>query len=373
MGLFDMFGAGGGGLDIQPQAQQVAVGGPVAGTVTFTGGTRAQKITSITVKLVVDTKSTQMTPQGPQQRSETRDVCPPATLTGAYQTQPRQAASFPFNFTLPAGMPSSTAGQITYRLHATADIDGEIDPGKSVELQVTGGAPMVQQGMPGQVAALAGQMPGQMGAMAGQIGAVAGQVGMLAGQMGAMPGQMPQQPMMSTPQPPQMGSVVMAQWQDGNWYPGKIVAVQNGMFGVDWDNPALGQSTWVQPMQVQVSPQMGAMPVAGMPVAGMPVAAAAMPVASMPMGKDPATQKGVAAPMQKDMSTQKKDFSTSKGGDASHKGALAVGAACIAQHANGNWYAGRVAALQNGMIGVDWDDPQLGESSWVGAHQIKPR
>jgi hypothetical protein len=50
---------------------------------------------------------------------------------------------------------------------------------------------------------------------------------------------------------------------------------------------------------------------------------------------------------------------------------VGMGQHVSAQHANGNWYPGRVAALQNGMVGVDWDDPNLGQSSWVHPHQVR--
>ncbi len=50
---------------------------------------------------------------------------------------------------------------------------------------------------------------------------------------------------------PAIGAPVHAQWQDGQWHPARVVAHQNGMVGVDWDNPALGQSSWVQPHQVR--------------------------------------------------------------------------------------------------------------------------
>jgi hypothetical protein len=36
---------------------------------------------------------------------------------------------------------------------------------------------------------------------------------------------------------------VLAQWTDGSWYPGKVVAFQNGQYQIDWDgNP---HAAWV--------------------------------------------------------------------------------------------------------------------------------
>jgi hypothetical protein len=61
-------------------------------------------------------------------------------------------------------------------------------------------------------------------------------------------------PMMGAPMaaPLGMGSMVMAQHPNNHqWYPGRVVAMQQGMIGVDWDDPSLGQSTWVQPGAVR--------------------------------------------------------------------------------------------------------------------------
>ena len=242
MGLFDMFGAGGGKGAIQPQSAHVSAGGALAGVVGFQGGSRAQQITNVTIKLVMDQTTMQMTQQGPRQSSQTRDVVPAQQVTGPFTSTPGQVQQFPFNLMIPAGVPNTTPGAVKYRLVASADIDGEIDPGANVEIQVVGGAP-VQAGMPGG-------MPGQMmpGAMPGQM--MPGQMmpGMMAGAMpGMMPGQMP----MAPAGPPQIGQQVMAQWQDGNWHPARVVAMQNGVIGVDWVAPKLGQSSWVQPHQVR--------------------------------------------------------------------------------------------------------------------------
>ena len=55
-------------------------------------------------------------------------------------------------------------------------------------------------------------------------------------------------------------------------------------------------------------------------------------------------------------------------------GGIAVGSMVMAQHPqNHQWYPGRVSAMQSGMIGVDWDDPAVGESSWVMPAVVQPR
>ncbi len=47
-----------------------------------------------------------------------------------------------------------------------------------------------------------------------------------------------------------VGSMVQAQWQDGNWYPAKVIAEQSGMVGIEWANPAMGGAAWVQASQI---------------------------------------------------------------------------------------------------------------------------
>ena len=330
MGLFDMFGAGGGKLGIQPQSSQVTPGGGLAGAVGFQSGSRPQQITSITLKLVLNETRIEQTPQGPQQRTHARDVVPPQTLSGPFTTTPGQTHPFTFNLAIPHGLPNSTPQLASYRLVAAADIDGEIDPGATVDIQVVGGSnPAMMGGMPGA-------MPGAM--------------------MGGMPGAMPGAMMGGMPAPVapvQIGSPVMGQWQDGQWHAGRVVAMQNGMFGVDWDNPALGQSSWLQPQQVQL---VGAM-------------MGSAPMMSPGMGAPPP-----AKPSHDPYSKQAHEVQAKSSHDPSGKqahAAPAIGAPVHAQWQDGHWHPARVVAHQNGMVGVDWDNPALGQSSWVQPHQVR--
>src|SRR5690606_14656012 len=97
------------------------------------------------------------------------------------------------------------------------------------------GQMMPGQGMPGQM--MPGQMPGQ--GMPGQM----------------MPGQMP-----GAQGGFQIGTRVMAQWQDGQYHPGRIQFAQNGMYYVDWEEAHLGQTTAVYPQQMQLHPQQHGAP-----------------------------------------------------------------------------------------------------------------
>ena len=341
MGLFDMFGAGGGSLTLQLQTPQVQPGGMLSGIVLFTGGTRAQNVTSIKVRLTV-TQQQPSVPGKPPAGSSTTNVVPEQTLSGPFQAQPGQQCPFQFSIQLPPQMIAEVRGQVDYRVSASADIPGEVDQHANADVQVMGGAmPGMGMGQPMMGQALMGQP--MMG-----------------------------QPMMQAPMgPPQMGQQVMGQHPMGGAYPGRVVALQNGMIGVDWDDPNLGQSTWLQPHQVQPMQQ---------PMMGQPMMGQQQPM----MGKDMSAQKGMM--QQKDMMHQK-DMAAHKPHDMNvHKGephkpgldphakggTFAMGANVVAQHPqHGGWFPGRVVGMQNGMIAVDWADPKLGASAWVAAHQVQ--
>ncbi|MDO9017838.1 MAG: sporulation protein [Deltaproteobacteria bacterium] len=142
MGLFDAFGVGGGNLSIEMQFAQAQAGGGLQGTVVFQAGKRAQQITNVTVKVTCTTQ--EKGPNGVQQRSQ--DVVGPLQVAGAFQTQPGQRYTMPFQAMLPGGLFSTTQGAVSYRLVANADIDGEVDPGAGMDLHVSG-APFMGQGM----------------------------------------------------------------------------------------------------------------------------------------------------------------------------------------------------------------------------------
>jgi hypothetical protein len=379
----------------------------------FTGGKRAQDITNIAIRMTLEQRGTRMTPQGPQPHTESREVVPRTVVTQAFSSTPGQPSSFPFQLTVPGGLPSTTQGAVTYHLRASADIDNEVDPGASQEVQVLGTGPAMAQGMPGQMMPgqgmpgqmmpgqgmpgqmMPGQMPGQgmpgqmMPGMAGMAGVAAGMAGM-AGQMmpgqgmpgQMMPGQMPGQGMPGQPMPGfQIGTRVMAQWQDGQFHPGRIQFAQNGMYYVDWEEAHLGQTTPVYPQQMQLHPQQHGAPQA----AGYAQQAVKQDMGKQGIKHDPyAAQASKQDPYAKGHVEKGGHDPYAKGAapgghdpyakGAAPGGALNVGAAVMAQHPqNQQWYPGRVAAVQNGMVGVDWDDEALGASSWVSPGAVQPR
>lgn len=223
MGLFDVFGAGGGTAAIQIAATMVGAGSSLEGNVVFTGGKRAQQITCVTMRVSQSTTSMHMTKEGPRQHTQSRDVVASFQIAGATTSAPGHAQAFPFSINIPLGAPPSQPGHVSYSLHANVDIPGEIDSGASVQLTVVGG--MQQPTQPMQP--MQGMQP--------------------MGYPQAMPLMPPMPPM-----PPQMGSFVVAQHPSGSWAPGRVTAMQSGMIGVDWDDPMLGASTWVSPAQVRV-------------------------------------------------------------------------------------------------------------------------
>ena len=351
MGLFDMFGAGGGSASFQLQSAMVQAGAALTGNIVFTGGSRAQQVTKITLKLTQETRSLQMTQTGVQPHTQTRDVVPVFQVVGGFRTTPGQPQAFPFQIPVPQGAPNTTAGQVSYHLRASVDIDGEPDPGASAEVQVVGGAQPQMGGMPGNPMMQQGQMAQMPGQMMGQM---PGQ--MMGNQMG-MPPQPMMQPQMGMQQQMQIanGTHVLAQWGgDGQMHPGRVVAFQNGMCGVDWDEQRLGATTYVYAQQLQMAPAGNHM--------------------GMQKGMDPMHQKGMD-PHHKGM-----DAMHQKGIDPMHQKANMgmqqpmqpqMGAHVLAQHPSGQWAPGRIAGMQNGMIGVDWDDAHLGQSTWVQPNQMR--
>ncbi len=278
MGLFDAFGVGGGELQIQLQYPQTQAGGVLTGAVVYAAGKRSQKITAITVKL---TCSLQVkAPQGVQQQST--DVCPTTMLSAAFATQPGQHYQFPFQLQLPPQAYQSQPGQVSYRLSASADIDGEVDPGAGVDIQVMGQPyqPAMQQGYDPGYGQGQGYDPGydknvvakKMAAdpYAQQGGYDQGQgydpgydKGVVAKKMAADPyaqqkGGYDQGQGYGKPVDPYAqgkgghgfapGSDCLAQWSDGGYYGATVVEQQGNMVMVQWDDGSA--ASWVQDNQL---------------------------------------------------------------------------------------------------------------------------
>jgi hypothetical protein len=152
MGLFDKFGAGGGKVTLDLQGTtQVAAGSSVRGTITFTGGKRAQKITALIVWLTRGAGTDINLVQGKVDENDggTAPIGGKVTVTGEFGAEPGQVYTFPFEVPVPTGIMNSRTMDVngqpgpimqTYRVWGTADIPGEIDKhGQSTNFEVTGG------------------------------------------------------------------------------------------------------------------------------------------------------------------------------------------------------------------------------------------
>ena len=316
MGLFDMFGAGGGTAAIQIGATMVGAGASLEGNVVFTGGKRAQQITKVTMRVSQSRTSMHMTKEGPRPHTESRDVVPTFQIHGPTQSTPGQPQAFAFSIPIPQGAPPSVPGQLGYHVHAGIDIPGEVDAGATVEITIVGGA--------------GAQMPMQAAMGVGMGGPVPGYG---APQPGF--GQMPPQPGMAMPPQPGLGQMPPQ--------PGFGPMPPPPGFGQMPPQPGFGQMP-PQPGYGQMPPQPGYGQMPPQPGYGQ------MPPQPGYGQMPPQPGYGQMPPMG---------------------GGPAIGTHVVAQHPSGQWAPGRVAGMQNGMIGVDWDDPMLGASTWVGAHQIR--
>ena len=254
MGLFDAFGVGGGDLSIQVQFPQVQAGAVLNGMVTFAAGRRAQQITNIRVTLNC---TTQQFVNG-QQQGRSEAVAPPMVVSGAFSAQPGQHYQFPFQVQVPPSAYSSQPNAVSYRVHASADIDGEVDPGAGQDIQVMG-TPMgmhpgmMQPGMmqPGMMP-MGGPQPG-WDPNAGMHGGtyshgVEHPHGMGYDKAAAMkggydPGYDKAAAMKGGYDPGYAqqggfapGSRAQAQWTDGGWYGVTVLQQQGQQVLVQWDD-----------------------------------------------------------------------------------------------------------------------------------------
>ncbi len=109
-----------------------------------------------------------------------------------------------------------------------------------------------------------------------------------------------------------IGARVMAQWNDGSWYPGQITQIEGAQYCVQFDD---GDVSWVQMHQLQ--PQGGPMAKGGMGGGGM----------------------------------------------------YNVGMRVRNLFSDGNYYYGTVTQVGDGEVYVRFDD---GDETWLAAHEIEP-
>jgi hypothetical protein len=151
MGLFDKLGAGGGKVSVEIDAKEAAAGDAIRGTITFTGGKRAQKITSLLVWLTRGTGTNINLAKGKvdERDGDTGPIGAKLAVAGELTAEPGRAYAFPFVLPIPTRVMSSRSMDINgqpgpimqqYRVWGSADIPGEIDKhGQSGDFEVTGG------------------------------------------------------------------------------------------------------------------------------------------------------------------------------------------------------------------------------------------
>jgi hypothetical protein len=390
MGLLSAFGFGGGKLDAQLEGKQFTAGGALHGRVIFKAGKRQQEIKNITANVSVTTYKTEPGPNGPQRNSQTDTFVKNQQITGPFVSQPGNTYEYELAIPLPEDLYNSDP-DVSYRLKVSADIDGELDPGDGEAFTVVGGRPF-----PKPVIEPAPQA---------------------AAQPAAVPASMPV-PALA------VGDDVLAQFSDGSWQQAKVIAFSGTMAAVDWVDPRLGASTWVQSQQVMPAAPPPAPPVAPPLVPGQPYAVPpgmGQPYAVPPgMGQPYAVPPGMGQPREgqpfpgqplpgqptvpaqlfpgQPMPAQApvpgQAFSGQPVAGQPIPGQpfpgqplpgqpilampvvqqpLGVGAPVLAQWTDGNWYPGTVVQMQGSMVGVDWEDPRLGASSWVQGHQAQLR
>jgi tetratricopeptide (TPR) repeat protein len=143
MGFFDKMkqavGIGGAKIDVSLDGMSVPLGGFAKGRVVLRGGKGEQKCAGVEARLErVTTIRVQV--EGKMENKDDVEIVE-ASKIASYQFNiaPDSEQAFEFAFRVPReGGPGT---RTRYRIHATADIAGAIDPSKTVDLDVTDAAP----------------------------------------------------------------------------------------------------------------------------------------------------------------------------------------------------------------------------------------
>ena len=144
MGFFDKMkqavGIGGAKVDIELDGAQVPLGGFARGRVVLRGGKAEQKCAGIEARLERVTRVRVEVEGKMQDKDDVENITSEKLAEYSWTVSPESEQHFDFAFRVPReGGPGT---RITYRIYATADIAGAIDPSKTIELPVTDAAPM---------------------------------------------------------------------------------------------------------------------------------------------------------------------------------------------------------------------------------------
>ena len=144
MGFFDKMkqavGIGGAKVDIEMTDSAVPLGGFARGRVVLRGGKSEQKCSGIEARLERVTRVRVEVDGKMQDKDDVENIQSEKLAEYQFSISPESEMSFDFAFRVPReGGPGT---RIKYRLYATADIAGAIDPSKTIELAVTDAAPI---------------------------------------------------------------------------------------------------------------------------------------------------------------------------------------------------------------------------------------
>ena len=143
MGFFSKMkqavGIGGAKVDIELTGASAALGGFARGRVILRGGKAEQKCAGVEARLERVTRVRVEVDGRMQDKDDVETVQSEKLAEYSWTVSPDSEQSFDFAFRVPReGGPGT---RITYRLYATADIAGAIDPSKTIDLPVTDAAP----------------------------------------------------------------------------------------------------------------------------------------------------------------------------------------------------------------------------------------
>lgn len=129
MGLFDMFGKGGGTLSFELASAKATCGEAFSGSLVFTGGKRAQKIEGMQVWFVS------------MQEGDTETVLwAPTKFPLTDSIEPGEVKRWPFELKVPRASQTTVNGQALkkFGVRGSLDIPKEIDPQAKADVELDG-------------------------------------------------------------------------------------------------------------------------------------------------------------------------------------------------------------------------------------------
>ncbi len=129
MGLFDMFGKGGGTLAFELETATARCGARFSGTLVFTGGKRAQTIEGMQVWFV-----------SCQEGDSETVLWAPTKFPLSDTIQPGEVKRWPFELDVPRASQTRVNGQAMkkFGVRGSLDIPKEIDPQAKADIQLEG-------------------------------------------------------------------------------------------------------------------------------------------------------------------------------------------------------------------------------------------